>query len=60
MSDLFFLVLCRDERTHLRVLARLGRMIQLDDFLEELRGTEEPNRVFELICAADAAVGSEE
>src|SRR5690606_25941661 len=25
LSDLFFLVLCRDARTHLKVLARLGR-----------------------------------
>ena len=40
LTDLFFLVLCRDSRTHLRVLARLGRMLQVPDFLETLRETE--------------------
>src|SRR5690606_12343676 len=29
LTDLFFLVLCLDSRTHLLVLARLGRMLQL-------------------------------
>ncbi len=40
LTDLFFLVLCRDSRTHLKVLARLGRMLQLPGFLEKLRETE--------------------
>lgn len=37
LSDLFFLVLCRDAATHLQVLARLARMFQRESFLERLR-----------------------
>ncbi len=40
LTDLFFLVSCRDATTHLRVLARLSRMMLRPDFLDELRATE--------------------
>ena len=53
LTDIFFLVLCRDSRTHLKVLARLGRMIQLPDFVDQLRSTDDPRQSFDLICAAD-------
>ena len=36
-SDLFFLIVCRDTRTHLQVMARLSRMVQQPAFLERLR-----------------------
>ncbi|MBM3994330.1 MAG: helix-turn-helix domain-containing protein [Planctomycetes bacterium] len=42
LTDLFFLVSCRDSRTHLRVLARLSRMMLRIGFLDELRSTETP------------------
>jgi len=57
LTDLFFLVLCRDSRRHLRVLARIGRMIQQPDFLEELRRAEDEQAAFRVICDADEAVG---
>ena len=57
LTDVFFLVLSRDSRIHLQVLARLGRMLQLPNFVEELRGTDEGLRTFELICRADEMVG---
>ncbi len=41
LTDLFFLVLCRDSRTHLNVLARLGRLIQQPGFLDNLRAAED-------------------
>lgn len=53
LSDIYFLVLCRDSRTHLQVLARLGRMIQLPGFLDELRATEDPHATYDVIVAAD-------
>ncbi len=40
LTDLFFLVCCRDERTHLRVLARLSRLLLRPGFLESLRAAE--------------------
>lgn len=59
LSDLFFLVLCRDSRTHLHVLARLGRMIQSEKFLEALRQTETAAEAYEVIAQADRARAGE-
>ena len=56
LTDLFFLIACRDARTHLHVLARLGRMLQLDGFREDLRGCESGDEAFAVIEAAEAAV----
>jgi PTS system nitrogen regulatory IIA component len=49
LTDLFFLVLCRDDRTHLRVLARLTRLFIRPGFLDELRAAESPAEVMEVI-----------
>lgn len=59
LSDLFFLVLCRDSRTHLAVLARLGRLLQTPGFLDELRAAETSPEAFEAICAADRRLEQE-
>jgi PTS system nitrogen regulatory IIA component len=40
LTDLFFLVSCRDSLTHLRVLARLSRLMLRPGFLDELRAAE--------------------
>ena len=40
LTDLFFLVSCRDAVTHLRVLARLSRLMLRPGFLDELRGAD--------------------
>jgi PTS system nitrogen regulatory IIA component len=58
LTDIFFLVLCRDARTHLQVLARLGRLLQLPGFLDELRTAEDAPTSYAAICAADRRVGS--
>lgn len=57
LTDLFFLVLCRDSRTHLQVLARLGRMVQLPGFLDQLRSAEDGAETFRVIREADEQVG---
>ena len=59
LSDLFFLVLCRDSRSHLQVLARLGRMIQSPGFLDALRAAETGAAAYEVIATADRSLGSE-
>ena len=56
LTDLFFLVACRDARTHLQVLARLGRMLKLEDFRMQLRAAETDEEAYEVIAAAEAAV----
>src|SRR5436305_10319169 len=34
LTDVFFLVCCRDDKTHLRVLARIARLLLRPDFLD--------------------------
>lgn len=58
LTDLFFLVLARDSRTHLQVLARLGRMMQSPGFLDDLRSADDRRTAYEVICAADRSVSS--
>lgn len=53
MTDLYFLVLCRDSRTHLRVLARLGRLIQMPEFLDALRHADDSGSAYQAICEFD-------
>jgi PTS system nitrogen regulatory IIA component len=53
LSDLFFLVCCRDSHTHLRVLARLARLFLRPGFVDELRAAETAADVWKLIQAAE-------
>jgi nitrogen PTS system EIIA component len=53
LTDLFFLVCSRDDRTHLRVLARLSRMMLRPGFLDELRAAETPGEAHQVIEAAE-------
>ncbi len=57
LTDLFLLVACRDSRTHLHVLARLGRILRLPEFLEELRAAPDSRSAYEVIREADESVG---
>lgn len=57
LTDLFFLVLCRDSRSHLQVLARLGRMIRLPGFLDELRAADTASAAYHVIGEADRTIG---
>ena len=49
LTDLFFLVSCRDSLTHLRVLARLSRMALRPGFLDELRAIDTVADTWQLI-----------
>jgi PTS system nitrogen regulatory IIA component len=53
LTDLFFLICCRDDRTHLRVLARLTRLILRPGFLDSLRETETAAESYEKIVQAE-------
>jgi nitrogen PTS system EIIA component len=52
-TDIFFLVACRDDRTHLRVLARLSRLMLRPDFLDSLRAAQTASETFHLIEEAE-------
>jgi len=56
LTDMFFLVLARDSRTHLQILARIGRLIQLPEFLDNLRAAETSADAYTVICEADASI----
>jgi nitrogen PTS system EIIA component len=53
LSDIFFLVCCRDHNTHLRVLARLARLLLRPDFIELLRNAETAQDSYRIIVQAE-------
>lgn len=56
LTDLFFLVLCQDARTHLAVLARLGRLLRVEGFVDQLRECPDSLSAHELLIATDRQV----
>jgi nitrogen PTS system EIIA component len=54
LTDVFFLVCCRDDKTHLRVLARIARLLLRPDFLDQLRSTDTSADSLRVIRAAEA------
>jgi PTS system nitrogen regulatory IIA component len=53
LTDTYFLFCCRDENTHLRVLARLSRMLLRPGFVDALRSAETAADTWQLIAAAE-------
>ena len=53
LTDCFFLIVCRDDQTHLRVLARLTRLLLREGFLDELCAAETAAEAYETIVAAE-------
>ncbi len=53
LTDVFFLICCRDDRTHLRVLARLTRLVLRPGFLDSLRETDTAAESYEKILQAE-------
>ena len=49
LTDVFFLVLCQDTRTHLHILARLGRLARTPNFLDHLREAESAEDAWQFI-----------
>jgi nitrogen PTS system EIIA component len=52
-TDLFFLVCCRDDRTHLRVLARLSRLLLRPGLIGELRAAESVSEAYQKLVEAE-------
>ena len=57
LTDLFFLICSTDDRLHLRVLARLSRLISDPEFLSELREAVGADEVMDVIAKYDAELG---
>ncbi len=57
LTDLFFLVLSVEDRGHLRVLARLSRLINDADFLVELRAAPDPAATHAALRRREEQVG---
>jgi len=53
LTDLFFLVLSKDDRTHLRVMARLARLLRRDELVFALRLAETPAEAHEMLLSAE-------
>lgn len=49
LTDIFFLICSTDDAQHLRILARLSRLIASDGFLTELRSAAERYMVLEIV-----------
>jgi nitrogen PTS system EIIA component len=53
MTDVFFLICSMDDRGHLRVLARLSRLLNVTDFLARLRAVDHAAEARQLIVDAE-------
>jgi PTS system nitrogen regulatory IIA component len=58
LTDVFFLICSCDDATHLRTLARLSRVINDAEFLDQLRGCEQPGEVHALIVEREEEIGA--
>ncbi len=58
LTDIFFLVCCRDDRTHLQVLARLSRLLLRPGFVDELRDAETPAETWDIISSHEQDLSS--
>lgn len=57
LTDVFFLILSTDDRGHLRVLARLSRLLTTPSFLDDLRAAPDAQAVRRLVIDGEAALG---
>ena len=53
LTDVFFLICSTDDRVHLRVLARLSRLVTVPGFLNSLHQADDAAAVHQLIVEAE-------
>ncbi len=53
LTDVFFLICSTDDRVHLRILARLSRLLADADWLNQLRNSSSPMEAIELVRSAE-------
>jgi len=59
LTRLFFLICCKDDRTHLHVLARLARMLHAPEHVDRLLAAAEPDRLRHLLRELEHAALSQ-
>ena len=59
LTDVFFLICSYDDRTHLRILARLSRLITDTEMLDDLRSAASPAAAQAGIEAAERSLGGD-
>lgn len=57
LTRLFFLICCKDDRTHLHVLARLGQVLHDRAAVEELLVTQTADELRDLLVRRERAIG---
>jgi PTS system nitrogen regulatory IIA component len=58
LTDVFFLICSTSDHEHLRILARLSRIINDHDLLAAIRAAEDADEAFQLIADREAAIRS--
>jgi len=58
LTDLFFLICATNDHEHLRILARLSRMISDSDWVAQLRSAHDPQSVLELVVSREEELAS--
>ena len=56
LTDVFFLICSYDDASHLRILAKLSRMIADVEFLRALRGSQTPQEAWQHLEASEDAI----
>ncbi|MEM6365220.1 MAG: PTS sugar transporter subunit IIA, partial [Planctomycetota bacterium] len=59
LTDLFFLICSYDDSSHLRILAKLSRLIAVESFLDDLRATATPEDAWQRLREAEDALDEE-
>ena len=58
LTDIFFLIASETETVHLRILARLSRLISMPELLNSLRSFETPAQVLKLLAEKETELDS--
>lgn len=53
LTDIYFLVCCRNDRTHLHSLTRISRLLLRPGLVDQLRGADSPGETYQLLEAAE-------
>ena len=56
LTDIFFLICSTSDQIHLRILARLSRIITTEGFLTSLRNAETPGEIVALIAEVESKI----
>ena len=56
LTDIFFLICSYDDASHLRILAKLSRLIGIESFLSELRQSTSPAEAWQALQSAEASI----